>query len=148
MDYNWFFFYYEFKRNIYPRPPRRAMLGFITKINGSMKYFSLQWTWFDDFVIFCNAFFNDDIVDDHDNYLYFVLNCFVVEFYDTFSCNRHWSMYKKCEDMNIYHGQLFHFIYCQLITRSLTLCPMMLYFVHVKNHLICSSMKTFQEVEH
>lgn len=32
------------------------------------------------------VFFSDDIVDDHDNYLYFVLNAFavVVEFYDFF----------------------------------------------------------------
>lgn len=38
----------------------------------------MQWTWFDDFVISSLLFFNDDKVDDHDNYLYFELNVFVV----------------------------------------------------------------------
>lgn len=51
---------------------------------------------------------------------------------------------KKCEDSNIYHGQFFHFINCQLITRSLTSCFLLfLYFVHVIINFVCSIHKSF-----
>lgn len=137
---NWFFLYYESKLTIYARPDQ------------SYAWFYHQNKWFNELdlmiLVLFVVFLNNAIVDDHDNYLYFVLNCFVVvAFHDSFFFAV--IVIDLWVGKNvIYHGQFFHFIYCQLIVRSLTLCLLWFYVLFIwKTNFLFSIIRSGQIIK-